>query len=120
MRETWEIRLPILPLAWNKVLSATTRERMRIRREDRERWMGYLLAHRVELPRDPIVGELSVRCCGPRRRDADGLFVKPLIDALVRLEVFEDDDCDHLTKVSLLYWKVKGSKGDTWIRIRES
>lgn len=113
-----EAVFPALPRSWNEILAMRARERMRTRREDKARWHVLLLtAEGRKLPRGVRGVEIHITCQGPRRRDPDNLFVKPLIDAMRAAGILPDDDSDHVTAVRLEYHGKKGVPVETAIRL---
>lgn len=92
-------------LSWNAILSTTLRQRMKKMKEDRERWIKYLIEAAPSLPYKPFkhpVG-LDIFCTGKRRRDCDNLVSKTLIDAMRMVEILEDDYSDQVVWVKLQY-----------------
>jgi Holliday junction resolvase RusA-like endonuclease len=49
----------------------------------------------------PVEVRITARWRGDRRRDADNIFAKPVLDSLVECGILADDDTGHVTRVVL-------------------
>ena len=112
-----KFELPGVPPSWNKLIHLHWSKYQAIKQE--WEWLVKIAAPRGMIRQPLGTASISVTCyvSHPARRDSDNIFIKPILDQLVKLNLIRADDASVVESVKIRVRPAGGSAERTLVEL---
>ena len=101
------IEIPRKYTTWNEIIKVTARHWAMKKKifdswHNETYWIIKSIKNKPELPfKNKVALEVTVKCKDKRKRDPDGVCIKPILDSMVKSGVLEDDNSNFVSSVKV-------------------
>lgn len=99
MKKIQEFFLETKPVSWNQIATSHWRKYKKYKDELAEHTFYTIKKQGIESCVFPVEILVEVSWKDKRKRDVDNIFIKPILDTLVRENILKDDNCEYVRSV---------------------